>query len=128
MYDPPNLTELVTAVREFLEDQALPQLEGRTAFHARVAANALAIVERQLALGPEAEAAERTRLCDLLGRTDRDADLESLTRDLCRRIRDGELGIDSPGLTEHLRLTTLDKLAVDQPRYSGYRRATHSRS
>ena len=123
MYDPPDMTELVTAVREFLEEQALPRLEGRTAFHARVAANALAIVERQLSLGPAAEAAEHARLCELLGRGAGEANLESLNRDLCKRIRDGQLGIHSPGLTEHLRRTTLDKLAVDQPRYSGYRRA-----
>ena len=32
----------------------MPSLEGRNAFHARVAANALAIVARQLELGPEA--------------------------------------------------------------------------
>lgn len=120
MYDPPTLAELVIAVREFLEEQAMPQLEGRTAFHARVAANALAIVERQLELGPAAEAAEHERLQALLGR---DGDLEELNRELCRRIRAGRLAADDPALVEHLRATTFDKLAVDQPRYSGYRRA-----
>jgi len=120
MYDPPNMTELVTAVREFIEEQAMPQLEGRTAFHARVAANALAIVERQLSLAPAAESAEHGRLMGLLGH---DGDLEQLTRELCERIRSGELDARSPGLAEHLRRTTLDKLAVDQPRYSGYKRA-----
>ncbi len=121
MYDPPDLGELVTAVREFLEEQAMPQLEGRTAFHARVAANALAIVERQLSLGPAAEAAEQERLASLLGA---EGSLEELTRELCRRIRSGELGRDDDELLAHLRRTTLDKLAVDQPRYSAYRRAT----
>jgi hypothetical protein len=120
MYDPPTTVELVTAVREFLEEQAMPQLEGRTAFHARVAVNALSIVERQLELAPAAEAAEHERLTALIGE---DGDLEGLTRELCRRIRSGELGIGSAGLVAHLRTTTLDKLAVDQPRYSGYRRA-----
>jgi hypothetical protein len=120
MYDPPNTTELVTAVREFIEDQAIPQLEGRTAFHARVAANALAIVERQLALGPAAEAAEHKRLSALLAQ---EGDLEELTRELCQRIRSGSMGPDRADLLDHLRTTTLDKLAVDQPRYSGYQRA-----
>jgi hypothetical protein len=120
MYDPPSLGELVTAVREFLEEQAMPQLEGRTAFHARVAANALAIVERQLALGPAAEAQERERLRALLGN---EGSLEELTRELCRKIRAGAIGAGDAALVEHLRTTTLDKLAVDQPRYSGYRRA-----
>ena len=38
MYDPPSLAELVAVVRDFLEQHAMPKIEGRTAFHARVAA------------------------------------------------------------------------------------------
>lgn len=120
MYDPPRLIELVGAVRDFLERQALPKLEGHTAFHARVAVNALAIALRQLELGPAAESAERERLRALLGR---DGSQDELRRELCARIRAGEIGLATPGLAEHLRRTTLDKLAVDQPGYSGYRRA-----
>ena len=120
MYDRPEISELVAAVREFVERRALPALEGHTAFHARVAANALAIVERQLRLGAESEAAERLRLRALLGR---DGSLAELNRELCARIRSGELGLATPGLAEHLRATTLAKLAVDQPHYSGYLRA-----
>jgi hypothetical protein len=120
VYDRPEIGELVAAVRDFLERHAVPELEGRTAFHARVAANALAIVERQLRLGPEADAAERLRLRDLLGR---DGSLEELNRELCARIRSGELGPQTPGLASHLRATALEKLAVDQPNYSGRLRA-----
>ncbi|MEE2673409.1 MAG: DUF6285 domain-containing protein [Myxococcota bacterium] len=120
MYDPPTTTELVTAVREFLEEHALPNLEGRNAFHARIAANALDIVARQLELGPDAEVAEQERLGALLGIQ---GSLDELNRELCRRIRSGDLAIDDGGLVSHLRATTLDKLAVDQPKYSGYRRA-----
>jgi hypothetical protein len=121
VYDPPDLAELVGAVREFLEQHALPKLEGHTAFHARVSANALAIVERQLRLGPEAEAAECARLRDLLGH---DGNLDELNRELCAAIRSGRIGLETPGLFAHLRETTLAKLAVDQPRYPSYRRAT----
>jgi hypothetical protein len=120
VYDRPEARELVAVVREFLERHAMPALEGRTAFHARVAANALAIVERQLELAPEHEALELRRLRALLGL---DGTLPELNRELCRRIREGLLGPDTPGLLEHLRETTLAKLAVDQPRYATYRRA-----
>src|SRR5262245_66554725 len=68
MYDRPEIVELVAAVREFVERRALPALEGHTAFHARVVANALAIVERQLRLGAESEATELHRLRALRGR------------------------------------------------------------
>src|SRR3990172_6049878 len=95
MYDRPEIGELVAAVREFLERRALPELAGHTAFHARVAANALAIVERQLRLGPEAEAAELLRLRALLGRG---GSLPELNRELCARIRSGEIGLATPGL------------------------------
>lgn len=122
MYDKPEAAELVAVVREFIERRAMPALEGHAAFHARVAANALAIVERQLVLGPEHEAAERARLHALLGEDD-ERSLDALNRELCRRIRSGEIGAHTPGLLAHLRETTLAKLAVDQPRYSGYRRA-----
>lgn len=121
MQDQPSAIELLRAVRSFIEDQAIRRLEGRAAFHARIAVNALAIVERGLELGPAQEAAERERLERLLGRT---GTLDELNRELCRRIRSGEMDLDTPGLAAHLRETTLAKLAVDQPRYAAYRRAT----
>jgi hypothetical protein len=118
--DQPSAIELLQAVRSFIEDQAIPQLEGRAAFHARVAANVLAIVEHGLALGPEQDAGEQERLEALLGTA---GTLGELNRELCRRIRIGEMDLGSSGLAEHLRETTLAKLAVDQPRYAAYRRA-----
>ena len=121
MQDQPSAIELLRAVRSFIEDQAIRRLEGRAAFHARIAVNALAIVERGLELGPAQEATERERLERLLGAT---GTLDELNRELCRRIRSGEMDLDTPGLAAHLRETTLAKLAVDQPRYAAYRRAT----
>jgi hypothetical protein len=120
VHDRPSAAQLVAAVRDFLERVAQPELRGHSAFHARVAANALAIVERELALGAEQDAAERERLSALLGG---DGPLEAQNRALCREIRAGRIGLDTSGLLDHLRATTLAKLAVDQPSYSGYRRA-----
>ena len=120
MQDQPSAIELLRAVRSFIQDQAIPRMEGRAAFHGRIAVNALAIVERGLELGPAQGDAERERLEALLGRT---GSLDELNRELCRRIRAGEMDLDSPGLAEHLRETTLAKLTVDQPRYAAYRRA-----
>jgi len=124
VYDRPDMVELVAIVREFLERQAMPALEGRVAFHARVAANALAIVERELEQGSRETDRELARLRTLLGT---DGDLDALNRELCRRLRSGEVSVETPGLLDHLRATTLAKLAVDQPHYSGYRRALERR-
>ncbi len=122
--DQPSMRELVDAVREFLELRAMPELKGHTAFHARVAANALAIVARELEHAPECEHEELARLKGLLRH---DGTLEELNRELCRRIRAGELTLASPGLTDLLELTIRDKVAIDQPGYSGLKLALERR-
>lgn len=48
----PTASELLEAVREYLLGSVMPATTGQLAFHARVAANALAIVARELELGP----------------------------------------------------------------------------
>lgn len=54
----PSALELVTAVREFLQNEVMPGTEGRLQFHARVAANVLRTVERELATEDDDEWAE----------------------------------------------------------------------
>jgi hypothetical protein len=116
MMDQPSMRELVDAVRNFLETRAMPELKGHTAFHARVAANALAIVVRQLDTAEALGAEERERLKALLGH---DGSLDELNRELCARIRSGEFTPATPGLSAHLEKTTRDKVEIDQPNYSG---------
>jgi aminoglycoside phosphotransferase (APT) family kinase protein len=50
-YGRPTASELLEAVREFLQGTVLPQTAGQLSFHARVAANAVAIVLRELEVG-----------------------------------------------------------------------------
>jgi len=59
-YGRPTAGELLDAVREYLTGQVMPATSGQLAFHARVAANALAIVARELELGPEITLADPT--------------------------------------------------------------------
>jgi aminoglycoside phosphotransferase (APT) family kinase protein len=57
----PTASELLEAVREFLTGQVMPATTGQVAFHARVAANILGIVAREVELGtipPEADLAD----------------------------------------------------------------------
>lgn len=122
MMDQPSAIEIITAVREFIEKQAIPQLNGRTAFHARVAANALAIVTRQLEKAPALEATELSGLQTILGRK---GSLEDLNRDLCARIRAGDVDPTNSAVATHLIQTTLLKVEIDQPTYSGYVHSPH---
>jgi hypothetical protein len=119
MQDTPTPDDLLDAVAGYLREQAIPQLQGQAAFHARVAANAIDIVRRQLSLAPAAEAAEAERLRALLGTQGSLAELNGL---LCQRIASGEMDLNTPALVPHLWRVTLDKLAVDQPGYESYRR------
>jgi len=58
----PTAVELVGAVEGYLRDTVLPSSEGAAGFEARVAANALAMVGRELVVGPVAAADHRLRL------------------------------------------------------------------
>ena len=120
MQDQPTAVEIVDIVAEFIRVHAIPQLKGHAAFHALVAANALDIVKRELQIAPKAESEELQRLKALLGH---DGTLDALNRELCQKIEDGELTLETPGLADHLWAITMTKLAIDQPKYSGYRRA-----
>jgi hypothetical protein len=60
------------------------------------------------------------RLVALLGH---DADLGTLNEALCAKIAAGTIEGNDPRLLNHLRLTALGKLAIDNPGYWSYRRA-----
>ena len=119
MREQPQASDLVRAVADFLRNDVMPELSGRKGFHARVAANVLDTVERELQRGETGRAAELARLQALLSSDESDA--EALNEALCTAIREGRIAFDDPALTDHLWATTLDTLAIDQPRYATYR-------
>ncbi|MEV4383985.1 DUF6285 domain-containing protein [Streptosporangium sp. NPDC049644] len=105
-HDVPSAARLVAAVRDFLESDVLPAVEGRVRFHTRVAVNVLSTVERELELGPAQHAAHRARL-DELGFAS-DAELAAAIRE----------GLDGPDLLDALTAAVRDKLAVANPGYT----------
>jgi hypothetical protein len=119
MQDEPTPTELIKAAADFLRNDIAPMISGHNAFKLRVSINALDLVTRQLTLEQGSDAAEAARLSRLLGVQ---GSLTELNRTLADRIAKGELDLRTPGLSDHLWQTTMDKLAVDQPNYASYRR------
>ena len=118
MQDEPTPAEILESVATFLREVLPAKLPPREAFDARVAANALELVRRQITTEASThDAAARQRLVELLGV---DASLDELNRLLCTRIAAGELGLSSHELMGYLWSTTLAKLAVDQPTYASY--------
>ncbi len=112
--DRPTAAELLEAVREFLERDVMPAVEGRVAFHTRVAVNALGMLEREARLGPTLDAEERERLSGLLGH---DAPVTDLMRELAASIRSGALDDRRDDVVDMLRASVGAKLAVANPGY-----------
>jgi hypothetical protein len=95
-------------VREYLEAGAMEQGDGGTRFEARVARNALGVVERELQLGDVIAAAHAERVRDL-GAVD-DASLAVA-------IRTGELDDDWARVAGALAASARDQLLVANPSY-----------
>jgi hypothetical protein len=104
----PTVGELAEAVREFLELEVMPAADDRLRFRARVAANAVAQIERELAQGVQLDEAHRARLAQL-GVTDDGA--------LARAIRDGSLDERMPEVLGLLRASAAGRVLVSNPRY-----------
>ncbi len=107
-HDVPGAAQLVESVREWLERDVLTQTSGRLQFHARVAVNCLAMVEREMDLGPEQAEAHGRRLA-VLGMAD---DI-----DLAAAIRRGDLDGRAEEVRRLVWASVRDKLAVANPRY-----------
>jgi aminoglycoside phosphotransferase (APT) family kinase protein len=112
----PQAGELLQDVEELLHGPLMEETRGRTNFMARVAGNAVAIVRRELDLGAESKRRELDRLRQLL---DCQEDLNECRRKLVDGLRDRTIPLDTPGLTDHLRNSVVNQLAIDQPQYSG---------
>ena len=104
-HDRPSAPELLRAVRNFLSTEAGAG-DPLVRFHARVAANALRIAEREALLAAAHAQRHRARLAALGCAGD---------ADLCARIRDGSLDHRFGEVTEAVRAATVDKLTVANP-------------
>ena len=107
-HDAPTSIELLEAVREWIDRDVIPSTDGRLRFHARVASNVLAMVEREIDLGDAQAVAHADRLVRL-GVAD-DAELAAAIRN--RRFDDR-----ADELRTLLAEMVADKLAVANPSY-----------
>lgn len=120
MQDRPSYDELLAAIEHFLDAEIVPNVPGARGFHGRVAANAIRILRRELALEDEQLEAEWTGLNRVLGEVARPegrAALRSAIRErneaLCEAIRANT--VDDATVFAHVRHTVRDKLRVTNP-------------
>ena len=110
--------ELLEAVRQFLRQEVLPELDGFKAYNTRVAANALGIVARELQIGAGLAELD-TQIAATLGL---DAQAGAVTQQVALALRDGTLVVDDRVLA-YLKQRTLLSIAIDNPKYSGLQQA-----
>ena len=117
MNNPPSKEELIISIINFIENDVISELKGQKRFHAHVAKNSLSIILRQLRLEKDNNSKEKKRLEKILKI---DGDLIELNKILCEKINNDEINIKDNNLIDHLYKTTMEKLSIDQPNYSGY--------
>jgi hypothetical protein len=104
----PTQLELLEAVEEFLRDEVMPATAGRLSFLARVAANVVAMAEREAVLGP-GQAAQRALELAAVG--------VSSEEELALAVAAGAFDDHPAELHEVLAAGVAAKLAVANPRY-----------
>jgi Domain of unknown function (DUF6285) len=102
----PTAAELVTAVAEFLETDVRESTAGQVNFHARVAANALRIVERELLADTDDDVTDALAGVGYLDEAQ-----------LAAAIRAGELDGDHEHVRSALRGLVGRRLSVAHPGY-----------
>ena len=112
----PAYQEMLNALIEWNKDKIIPAAEGHSLFEARVAKNALGIAQRFAAWGQNFAMRQSGRFAGL-GLTGSGLTSEQL----CTRLRDGRADLTDEAIWDHLRLTALERLAIDQPKYAGLR-------
>jgi len=101
--------ELTQAISEWLTEDIIPNASGREGFKARVVRNAIGMLQRQSQSGPPFSKAQDERL----------SKLDVSSAELPAKLLNGALNIQSDDLRRHLKLSTLEQLSIDQPKYAG---------
>ncbi|HLN28062.1 MAG TPA: DUF6285 domain-containing protein [Gemmataceae bacterium] len=128
MNDRPTMAELVSAAKLYLEGELIPTLtDARLRFQTLVAANVLAIVERELEHEEDHLSDEWQSLAEILGQPGQAPERQSALREmvrqgnrqLCEGIRAGKF--DEPArfraLSALVRRQVERKLEIANPRY-----------
>ena len=124
MQDRPTYHELLAAIERFLDEEIVPNTPGSRGFHARVSANAIRTVRRELEEEDDHLAREWAGLDGLLGLAEPPLGRAALREgtaarnaELCARIRRGDAdgGDFGEQVREHVRRSVRDKISVTNP-------------
>ena len=129
MQDRPTVPELLDAIAAYLRQTVLARLEGGEQYHLRIAINLLAIIRREMDLGPRFLQAEWQSIAGLLGErsesmgqvADKELPATLLEQNgrLSRKIQQGHFDVpaDAAALFSHLRTVTENRLRIANPKF-----------
>ena len=101
--------EVLHALIEWNKEKIMPEANGHALFESRVANNALGIAQRNAAWSQTFAQNRRHRLA-ILGVS---------TSEFCAALRSGTKEINDPAVWDHLRMSALERISIDQPKYAG---------
>jgi hypothetical protein len=127
MQDRPTSIELLEAAADFVESELVPAVQGARQFQARVVANVMRVVAREIKLEDRSVRSEVKALAHLLGHdaphlhslSDLCASAVSMGEELTTKIRAGEAdeGEWRREVLAVVRQSVEDKLRIANPRY-----------
>ena len=121
----PDREILLGVVIDYLDGELYQKLTGVDRYRGRVAINALRIVQREMAMGPSLEAADRRELLELRRPGDGEKEDErgsegegSREETLAHDIALGRCPLDDPELVAYLRRSLHRALQVNNPKWT----------
>jgi len=108
-----SLAEMIMALSEWTDAHVTPNAKGRDRFQSRIAANLLGQLSREAQMGRDFAFARRDRL----------KALRLSPGALCDGLAEGTLDWRTPAIFDHLRLSAIERLTIDQPTYHGLQAA-----
>lgn len=126
----PNTTEIVSAVRECLQQQVLPScVDGELSLNVRICMSLLNTVERELQSGGSFDCQEGKILAQLLKALvpEKHAEIDSMSTTelnlmLLEYISNKPQACMNKAIIEALYEITLAKIAVDNPKYPAFKK------
>ena len=109
-------TELLEALERYLRGEVQDELEGALAFQNRIATNLTGMLRREKELAPSLAA------LDAQFAAQQGFNAAELPSALARALRD-RVEVGDSDLRQYLRRRVLPQLAIDNPRYSGFKQA-----
>ena len=116
IFDRPTSSELIKAVMDFLDTKIKDELPPHLAFKLRITNNVLCMAQREIDQGEQLSEEVVKVMSDIIKSDD------LTTKELSNLIKNGDLDLSDQELKDLLVLLSKNKIAVDNPNYSTYKK------